>query len=242
MTIFWRRLLWRYFWRHLWLIAACLLAPVAGASDTQPLDSITRAAVTASEERALEHGYDNVAVEARPLDQRLHLPACEQALDSAISAASQVLGAVSVAISCAGERPWTIYVRTRVTAQQAIPVLVRPLARGSVIAEADLKLINQPLGSGANGMITDPQQIIGMELSRALDAGAIIRVKHLRKPKVIKRGQLVTLVSGANGLEVRIQGKALSDAASGERVSVSNLSSGKRVEGIAHADGTVTVH
>jgi flagella basal body P-ring formation protein FlgA len=40
---------------------------------------------------------------------------------------------------------------------------------------------------------------------------------------------------------VRIAGKALGNAAEGEIVTVSNLSSGKRVQGIAHADGTVSV-
>ena len=250
MTIFWRWPIWRTLCSGGLSLPLCLagslllslLAPLAVAGDTQPLDSIVAAATEASEARAMAHGYDNVAVQVRPLDARLRLPACDEPLSSSISAATQVLGSVSVGIGCPGERAWTIYVRTKVTAQQSIPVLARPLGRGAVIGEDDLKFINQPLNSGANGMITDPGRIVGMQLTRALDAGAIVRVKHLKKPKIIKRGQLVTLYSGANGLEVRIQGKALSDAASGERVAVSNLSSGKRVEGIAQADGTVTVH
>lgn len=90
-------------------------------------------------------------------------------------------------------------------------------------------------------MVFDPQQIIGMELTRPLNAGSTIRISHLRPPKVIKRGQQVTLVTGLDGLEVRIQGKALRDAAAGERVAVTNLSSGKQIEGTAHSDGTVSV-
>lgn len=49
------------------------------------------------------------------------------------------------------------------------------------------------------------------------------------------------LVSGNGGLKVRMQGKALKDAAVGERVKVTNLSSGQKIEGIANADGTVSV-
>ena len=58
---------------------------------------------------------------------------------------------------------------------------------------------------------------------------------------MISRGQQITLIAGDNGLEVRMQGKALKDAAVGERVNVTNLSSGQQVEGIANSDGTVSV-
>jgi flagella basal body P-ring formation protein FlgA len=85
------------------------------------------------------------------------------------------------------------------------------------------------------------EQIIGMELTRSLDAGSTIGVNQLRPPKVIKRGQQVTLVAGAGNLQVRMQGKALGDATAGERVRVTNLSSNQQVEGIANSDGTVSV-
>ena len=75
----------------------------------------------------------------------------------------------------------------------------------------------------------------------SVESGSSIRIDQLRAPKVIKRGQQVTLLTGLNGLEVRIQGKALRDAAAGERVTVTNLSSGKQIEGTAHSDGTVSV-
>lgn len=240
MTIFWRCRNWLRTGLLAALLLACVQIPQAAAAG-QPVDAIIKAVVAASQERAMRHGYDNVSVKVRPLDNRLKLPLCEQALTSTISAASAVLGAVSVGIGCSGAKPWTIYVRSHVVAQRAIPVLVRPLPRHALVSRDDLKLVDQPLDSNAQGMIEDPEQIVGMQLTRALNAGSIVRVNQLRKPKVIKRGQQVTLVSGSGGLEVRIQGKALTDAASGERVAVSNLSSGRKVEGIAHSDGTVSV-
>ncbi len=221
--------------------AGCCLSSPAAWADRQQTDAIVDAAVAASQERARQHGYDNVSVTVRPLDQRLKLPSCSQPLTSTISTAGAVLGAVSVGVACGGEKPWTIYVRSHVVAQRSIPVLARPLPRHALVSRDDLQLVNQPVDSNVQGMIEDPEQIIGMQLTRALNAGSIVRVNQLRKPKIIKRGQQVTLVSGAGGLEVRIQGKALTDAASGERVAVSNLSSGRQVEGIAHSDGTVSV-
>lgn len=241
MTIFWRLKGGQY--AIIAMMALCSGVPTSLAADNanQPAHTIEAAAVAAATERARQHGYDQVSVEVRKLDPRLRLGLCPSPLETTISSASAVLGAVSVAIACRGEQPWTIYVRSHVVAQQTVPVLNKPLARHAVITRDDLKLITRPVDSSVQGMVLDTQQLVGMELKRALDAGSILRLANLRKPNIIKRGQQVTLISGARGLEVRIQGKALADAAEGERVAVSNLSSGKRVEGIAHSDGTVSV-
>lgn len=237
MTIFWRLRLYTSFF-----IAMCCGAnAIADAQAIQALPSITAAAVVASQERAKEQGFEQVAVEVRPLDNRLRLTQCSEPLSTFVPQASQALGSISVGIRCKAPKPWTIYVRTVVSAQQAIPVLARSLARNTVISEADIKLVNQPLKAQANGVIYNPEHIIGMELTRPLDAGSTIKVNQLRAPKVVKRGQQVTLVAGSNGLEVRIQGKALKDAAEGELVTVTALDTGKKVQGIAHSDGTVSV-
>ncbi len=229
--------------RVLLALVVALLAGVAPtlAAELQSLDSISAAAISASEERARQQGYENVDVEVRPLDDRLQLPQCGQPLSSFIPPASRMLGAVSVGVECEGPQPWTIYVRTQVQAQRAVPVLARAVARNTVITAADIMLVNQPLESVGEGLVFDPEHIIGMELTRSLDEGSTLRVRHLRAPKIIKRGQQVTLVSGTGGLEVRMQGKALADAAHGERVGVAATGSGKTVEGIAHSDGSVHV-
>lgn len=237
MSIFWHKLSYRL----LLLIACCTAGTVTAADSYQALDSIVAAAVASSQERALQQGYENVAVEVRPLDKRLRLPLCGNSLETFGPQAGQVLGSASVGIRCTGPEPWTIYVRTNVSARQEIPVLARSLPRNVVVTEADLKMIVQPVQSTGNGVILDPTRIIGMELTRALNAGSTIRLNQLRAPKVIKRGQLVTLTNSLKGLEVRIQGKALGDAADGERVAATNLSSGRKVEGIAHSDGTISV-
>lgn len=237
MSIFWRVFL---CWGLLWA-ACCAAGPVAADETKQALNSIVAAAVAASEERARQHGYDKVSVEVRPLDERLRLPQCGEPLEAFSPGAGQVLGPASVGIRCSGTRPWTIYVRTTVSARQAIPVLARSLPRHTVITEADIKLIDQPLQSAANGVIYNPAQIVGMELTRSLDAGSTIRLNQLRAPNVIKRGQRVTVIAGLNGLEVRTEGKALGDAAAGERVAVTNLKSGKAIEGTARSDGTISV-
>ncbi|NND68024.1 MAG: flagellar basal body P-ring formation protein FlgA [Halioglobus sp.] len=212
-----------------------------GADSTQPLDTIVAAARDAGQARASQFGFDRVSVEVRPLDQRLRLPLCEQPLSGSIPQSASVPGTVSVRVACATPKPWSIYVRTHIVAQRSVPVLVHAKARGEVIGPDDIQLVDMPVDSAVDGIIFDPAQIVGKELARPLSGGATLRINQLRAPKVVKRGQLVTLKAGAGGLEVQIQGKALGDAAEGERVLVSNMSTGKRVEGTANSDGSVSV-
>lgn len=239
MSIFWRS---SGAWRTGVLAFGLSLHSAAFAVEAiQPLEDIVATAITAGKQRARQHGHDNISVDVRPLDNRLRLPRCATPLTGVIPQTSAVLGVVSVRIECAEPKPWSIYVRAKVIAQRAVPVLARPLARGAIVSKADIKLVDMPVESVANGIIFDPAQIIGMQVVRSLDADATVRVNQLRAPNVVKRGQLVTLIAGAGGLKVKVQGKAMGDAIAGERVSVANLSSGKKVEGTANADGTVSV-
>lgn len=212
-----------------------------GQDSLQPLDDIVATARDAGSARARQYGFDNVSVEVRPLDPRLRLPRCDRPLSGSITQTASVPGTVSVRVSCAEPRPWSIYVRSHIVAQRNVPVLAHALARGQLVAAEDITMVDMPVDSVVDGIIFDPAQIVGKELARSLNAGSTFKLSQLRAPKVIKRGQVVTLKAGAGGLEVQIQGKALGDAAEGERVLVSNLSSGRQVEGTANADGSVTV-
>ena len=187
-------------------------------------------------------GYDTVSVTVRSLDRRLNLPQCSQALVSFPVQAQQVLGALSMGVRCGGAQPWTIYVRADVQARRMIPVLTGPLPGRSLITADDIELVPVSADAVLHGVVLEPQQIIGRELTRSLDAGSPLKVSQLRLPKLVRRGNLVTLVSGGAGLEVRMQGKVLGDGAAGDVVKVANLSSGQVVEGVVNPDGSITVY
>jgi flagella basal body P-ring formation protein FlgA len=211
------------------------------AEEIQPLETISLAVSSASKLKAEKQGYSSVEVEVRPLDSHLRLPLCSKPLSTFTPPGGDTLGAISVGVRCSGEKSWTIYARANVSAKKAIPVLARPLPRNSLITQSDIKIVYQPLEFFNQDVITDADDIIGMELTRALNTDSTIKPNYLRSPKVITRGQQVILVSGSHGLEVRMKGKALKDATAGERVNVTNLSSGQKIEGIANTDGTVSV-
>ncbi len=227
-------------------LATTFLLALAGdpawAGATQNHDDITAAVESMCQENAAQRGFPNAAVVVHAIDERLSLPHCDAALAAFPTRADQVVGAMPVGVRCAGSAPWTIYVRADVNAGRSVPVLSKPLAARSIIAADDIAMAKIPAQALTNGIILERQELIGMELTRALDAGSPVRVSQIRLPKLVKRGQQVTLVSGGNGVEVQVQGKALSDGAAGDRVQVMNLSSGNKVEGVVTDAGAVRVY
>ena len=84
-------------------------------------------------------------------------------------------------------------------------------------------------------------QLQGRLTRRALAEGSPLAADALSAALLIHRGQTVTLVAQTAGFEVRAPGKAMADAAAGQRVRVQNLRSLKVIEGLADSQGVVRV-
>lgn len=205
------------------------------------LADIAGTAAMEMENRALDQGYRNVSVDVRPLDSRLNLAVCGEPLSVLPSNTERALGPVTVGIRCNSPEPWTLYVRGQVAASMEVPVLLTSLERGSLISTSDLEVQMRDISNDSAGIITEMDQIVGNEAKRNLSASTPLRFSDLKAPELVERGQTVTIVSGAGGLSVSMQGKALGSGAESDRVWVTNLSSGKRVEGVIAPDGSVVI-
>jgi flagella basal body P-ring formation protein FlgA len=83
----------------------------------------------------------------------------------------------------------------------------------------------------AYGYFTNTKDAIGKITKRSFQPNELINPALLEAPKLVRRGERVTVVAEIDGIEVRMKGKALTDGASGDRVRVKNVSSKKIVEG-----------
>ena len=226
------------------LIAACgaaLPSWGAGTVTPHPHGDIVGVVEAAALSAAANEGLDGIEVRVRPLDTRLRPALCDKPLEISRSHAGRVLGAVSYGVRCPSPSPWTLYLRADVSATLELPVLRAPMPRGSIIAENDLEVVLRRIDTPVVDVIVDPKLAIGMELKRPLPAGATVRHGQVAYPRIVERGQTVTLVAGTGGLEVRMQGKAMANGSEGDRLLVTNLSSGRRVEGIILANGDVRI-
>ena len=226
--------------KHELTIATLLLLAPQLASAAQSVSTITAAAALFAEKRALKRGHDHVNVNVRPVDSRVSLMTCGVPLSTS-SSGEQVLGPVSVAVKCVSPAPWTVHVRATVTTTMELPVLGHSVNRGDIISQGDIEWREREISRPLVGYVTDENKIIGKEARKHLRSGNLLRSSDLVSPQIIERGQTVDLVARSSGLSVNMQGKALANGAEGDRLLVQNTSSGKKVEGLVMAGGTVLI-
>ncbi len=220
----------------------CLLALLplgAQGSDYQSLASIRAAA----EQFALAQGQGqgHVEVTIGALDRRLHLPRCSLPLRAFLPPGSRLQGNTAIGVSCPDARPWKIYVPTRIRLMQRVLVAKRPLIRGERLQAEDLDYAEQDITRLRSGYFTDARNLVGKVLSQAVMPGRVISPRIIDNPRLVRRGQDVTILAGSDGFEIRMKGKAMMDGKAGDVIRVKNSKSKRIVEGQVVAASTVKV-
>ena len=175
------------------------------------------------------------------IDPRLRLAPCDRQLEGFTRPGARDVGNVTVGIRCDGTSPWTIYIAATVKVLDMVLVLNHPVSRNQQLTEQDVRLEEHDIGRLRQGFMTDPRDVIGMLARVSLQADRVLVPSVLTLPKLVQRGQMVTLLAGTPGFEVRSSGKALEDGARGDLISVKNLSSNRTVEGMVVTVGVVQV-
>ena len=221
--------------------AAMLISSSVIAMSSHSIATLSATASQAMEQRALAAGYSNVDVSVRSLDSRLQLAACNTPVSVLPSSGQRALGPVTVGLRCDAPEQWTIYVRGKVTAERQLPTLSRAVNRGDIIGSRDIVWQTIQIDREVVGLLTTPADIIGKEARKHLAPGQTVRSSDVVSPTLVERGQVVDLIAQTAGLQVNMQGKALTAGGEGDRLIVKNTNSGKRVEGVVLASGAVLV-
>ena len=218
-----------------------LVATSAKAVGIQSISSIHDAA----QQFVMEHinaAYNKPAeIKIGALDSRLRLSQCSIPLEVYLPQGSRDIGRFTVGVRCTDEKPWSLHVPITVTIYKNIIVTAESLPRGKILTTGDLKIVRYDQSKLPAGYIDDLTYGIGMELKRHLSSGAPLTTNMIRKPKIIKRGQRVSIIARAGRMEVQMAGKALAHGAIGDRIKVLNLKSKKKVEGTVTPAGDVRV-
>lgn len=222
------------------LLTLSLAVPVLADEPLQSLDAIREAA----RQFVLAHqsgGQHAARVSVGDLDPRLRLGRCDTELQASFLVSGSRSGSRTVRVACTGSKPWSLYVPVGVRRFDAVVVLVRPVAPGALLRPEDLRVEERDIGRLAAGYFTDPEQLVGKEMRRSLGVGQPVSRLAVISPTLLRRGDRVTFLARAGGLEVRMQGEMLTDGAAGDRVRVRNLRSNRIVEGELGSDGNVVI-
>jgi flagellar basal body P-ring formation protein FlgA len=174
------------------------------------------------------------------IDPRLRLQGCTSALQGIMPAAATVSARMTIGVRCASPA-WTVYVPMTVETELKVLVMRAAAARNSSPTEVDVELQQRRVPGIATHYLTRADQLRGRHLKVAVSPGTLLTTDLLTADVLIKRGQRVTLVVNAGGIEVHAQGEAIADATATGRVRVLNLSSRKVVEGQAESSDRVRV-
>jgi len=211
------------------------------AAGYQSLDSIYAAVQQFMTEHTQSVYQQRGEIDNGQLDSRLKLNQCSLPLEVYLPTGSRDIGRLTVGVKCTDTSPWSLHVPVTVTVYKNVVVAAKALSRGNLLTESDIKRVKYNMSQLPAGYIEEPTYGLGMEIKRRLSPGTPLTTSMMRKPKIIKRGQQVSIVARAGSMEVRMSGKALANGAVGERIRVLNVKSKKKLEGTVTPEGNIKV-
>ncbi|MEJ1961969.1 MAG: flagellar basal body P-ring formation chaperone FlgA [Gammaproteobacteria bacterium] len=231
------------------VVARCSFAVALGLiggyalaeAEVQSLDDVRSAAQGYVLKQVPAQKPGSVQVNVGALDSRLRLVACAGGLKAALPPGATFRARMTVAVSCGGPTSWTVYVPVSIETQTSVLVLRHAATRGARLSAQDVEVQMRTVGGAGDDYLTDIGELEGRTLKRPLGAGAAVTAEAMVADAVVKRGQQVTLLAAAGGMEVRARGVAMNDAPAAGRVKAQNLSSGRIVEGVVETADVIRI-
>lgn len=111
------------------------------------------------------------------------------------------------------------------------PVVVvrKPMGRYQPIESQDVTVVLKDLAKLPSGYFTDPAEVIGKRVKRTVYGNTVLREDLVELPPLVNRGDVVTIIAEAGALRITARGEVKAKGRKGERISVVNLDSRKRV-------------
>jgi flagella basal body P-ring formation protein FlgA len=194
-------------------------------------DTVTQNINTASE-------YE---ISVLPLDSQLKLPECTEALEAFTATDSIKAGRISIGVRCNAEKKWSISTSAIIKIYETVIVLSRPVERGELITRQHLAVEKRDVSKLRGDFITQAEQVENKQAARYLPAGAILGLKSVTEPRVIKRGDKVVISTTQPAFAIRMNGAAMMDGSKGQRIRVKNENSGRIISATVIEAGLVAV-
>lgn len=185
---------------------------------------------------------DRIEIEMASIDPRLQIPVCNVPLSAKANQIGNGNGGrVTVRVECQDASPWTRHVSASVRVFRPVAVSARALARGSILQTNDIMMEELDISQQRGQTITEADNIVGMELRRAVSHGAPLTLDMLTAPVLVKRGDAVVLIASRGGISIRHTGIALQDGEAGKQIPVRNTSSDRIVQAVVREIGVTEV-
>lgn len=223
------------------LLFVGLLTAPAAADAWQSTDAIRVAAQQfATTHTVAQDG--RAVVEARQVDPRLRLAACDEPLQAFLPSGSRLRGNGVVGVRCVGTAQWKLFVPVKVKILAPIALAHGSHPAGHRLTQTDVRWEEHDVAGLRGAYQAGRRTPVGQVLRQPVNDGQILRPNMVRAARVVRRGQQVTLAVSNGAMTIRMTGTALADGALGDRIRAKNQSSGRIVEGIVRRGGLLEVN
>lgn len=175
------------------------------------------------------------------IDNRLKLALCSENLTVFSQKSSLKAGRNSIGIKCNSNKKWTIYTSAIISIYQDVIVLSQPIKRGDFYTKSILQLEKREISSLRSGFFTSPENIINKQATRNLSLNTVVTQSNITEPKLIKRGEKVTIKINSPNLEISVTGIALMDGVKNQNIRIKNIKSKQIVQATVVKQGQVVV-
>lgn len=122
-----------------------------------------------------------------------------------------------------------------------VPVLRDTIRSGKVIDARDVEMITVPARHLNHDVILQAAELAGMTPRRMIVAGKPIKEQDVEFPRIVERGQSVTMIYSQGPLQLTATGKALQQGAKGDVIRVVNSQSSRPIDAIITGNREVTI-
>ena len=124
---------------------------------------------------------------------------------------------------------------------QHIPVLAASMAPGDRIGREDLEWVRKPARRISRNVVRDMDGLLGMSLRRPVRPGQSLRSSDVEKPRLIERGQRVSMVIEHKRMTLTATGKALESGGRGDLIRLQNIATHRVVEAVVVSPNRVDI-
>ncbi len=137
---------------------------------------------------------------------------------------------------------YTVNVSGRFAEYIEVPVVDAPIRKGLVLRKEDLRFVEMPSRKVHRDVVMELADLVGKEAVRSLRVSKPVRARDLRKPIMVDKGDVVTLLYSNRFIDLKTVGVALQKASLGEVIQVKNSKSGKIVQAMVNQRGEALVN
>lgn len=175
------------------------------------------------------------------LDPRLKLAACDEPLQVGFPPGRRQSGYTTLVTECRGRNGWKIHVPVTIRRFDEVLVAVRNLPRGTRLSADDVRAERREISRLTRGYYRRPAEIAGQVLQRSIRQARVLNPASVASPRLVRRGDEITIIAQAGNLTIHVKGKALMDGTEGKKIRVRNLRSKEELQATVVGPGKVKV-